>query len=105
MNLSDCGEDYRQEIKAQSNQRRLKKNKKAAKKYKIEVDTNVFQISMDCLKNNVAEIATGDPQFCSQCKAVFNSNSNLAIEPQMGADPKQVWTCEFCCTKNDVLLD
>lgn len=60
---------------------------------------------MDCLKKNAAEIATGDPQFCKDCNAVFNQASTLKTEPQMGADPKKTWTCEFCNSKNDVLLD
>lgn len=35
-------------------------------KYRREIDTNVFQISMSCL-NDQAELATGDPVFCQKC--------------------------------------
>lgn len=50
-----------------------------------------------------AELATGDPTFCCNCKAVFNMHSK--IEEVKGDDEKQIWTCEFCLTKNEVNLD
>jgi len=51
----------------------------------MEVDTNVFQINLSCLKEN-AELATGDPELCKRCKAVFNKDSKLNV-----VDNQQVW--------------
>jgi len=34
-----------------------------AKKFKQEIDTNVFSISLACLKDT-SELATGDPLIC-----------------------------------------
>jgi hypothetical protein len=44
----------------------------------MEVDTNVFQISLSCLKEK-AELATGDPELCKSCKAVFNKDSKVLV--------------------------
>lgn len=57
---------------------RQKKGKKA-NKYVVEVDTNVFEVKLSCLKDNV-ELATGDAEFCKTCKAVFNSLSKISDE-------------------------
>ena len=65
----------------------------------MEVDTNVFQISLSCLKEN-AELATGDPELCKSCKAVFNKDSTIVI-----VGNQQVWNCEFCNQANDVSLE
>jgi hypothetical protein len=65
----------------------------------MEVDTNVFQISLSCLKEN-AELATGDPELCKSCKAVFNKDSKIVI-----VGNQQVWNCEFCNQTNDVSLE
>jgi hypothetical protein len=46
---------------------------------------------MECLKKNVAEMATGDPTFCKKCNAVFNQASKLTDEPQMIGGSKQTW--------------
>ena len=71
-----------------------------AKKYRAEVDANVFQVSMACLKDAQIEIATGDPCFCKSCRSVFN---NLSKREE--GKEAQVWTCEFCNTKNEIDLD
>jgi len=64
----------------------MKRGKKAkANIYNMEVDTNVFQINLSCLKEN-AELATGDPELCKRCKAVFNKDSKLNV-----VDNQQVW--------------
>jgi len=70
-------------------------------KYKIEVDTNVFEVQFACLKNE-AELATGDPTACSSCKAIFNNLSKV----ETTIDGKQKWVCEFCNHQNnDLMLD
>jgi len=43
---------------------------------------------------------TGDAEFCSNCKAVYNKTSVIVEE-----EGKQIWTCEFCDTKNEVNID
>ncbi|TNV82966.1 hypothetical protein FGO68_gene1626 [Halteria grandinella] len=69
--------------------------------YKQKVDTNVFQISMDCLKDTTAELATGDPIHCKGCQAIFNVYSTLVQQ----ADASQLWVCEFCNEKNLVNIE
>lgn len=45
-------------------------------------------------------MATGDPEVCQKCGAIFNIHSKILTE---GED--QMWQCEFCCHKNPVNLD
>jgi hypothetical protein len=81
LNLSDCEDNsnVRQEIKkSKKNERKKKGKNKKANKYVVEVDTNVFQVSLACLKNDV-ELATGDPELCKKCNAVFNSFSKITV--------------------------
>lgn len=81
LNLSDCEDNssIRQEIKkSKKNERKKKGKNKKANKYVVEVDTNVFQVSLACLKDNV-ELATGDPELCKKCNAVFNSFSKITV--------------------------
>ncbi|CDW73759.1 type a von willebrand factor domain-containing protein [Stylonychia lemnae] len=77
----------------------LKKVKR--RKYKQEVDTNVFQISMACLKDQ-SELATGDPCFCTNCDAVFNLYSKIE---ESKAEEEQIWHCEFCNHQNKVQFE
>jgi len=58
----------------------------------------VFKVKLDCLENR-GQIATGDAEFCALCKGVFNQLSKLADEGD-----KQVWLCEFCNHKNEVMI-
>lgn len=80
--------------------------KKHAKRkiYQQEVDTNVYRIQLSCLKD-AASMATGDPETCTKCQAVFNMHSKLEEVKQMDGSVQQSWKCEFCCTVNDVCLD
>ena len=48
-------------------------------------------------------MATGDPSFCGKCQAVFNIHS--VVEEVKEDDEKQIWTCEFCLTKNEVSME
>lgn len=75
--------------------------KEKRKKYRQQVDTNVFKISMRCLKDQ-SELATGDPVFCTACQAVFNMHSKVE---ENKLEEEQVWVCEFCNTKNKVQLE
>lgn len=70
LNLS-CDEDEAENQRIFVQQRKAQR-KKPARKFRQEVDTNVFKIALSTLKNN-AEIATGDPIFCKKCNAIFNS--------------------------------
>ena len=65
----------------------------------MEVDTNVFQISLSCLKEG-AELATGDPELCKKCKAAFNKESKIIV-----VEEQQRWYCEFCNYANDVQFE
>ena len=44
-------------------------------------------------------LATGDAEFCKSCRGVFNQTSTLTE-----GDGKQIWTCEFCDTRNEVMI-
>lgn len=72
-----------------------------AKKKKVKfrtANTNVVSIDFSTLENGV-QISTGDPMFCTSCKAIFNQDSKLIIGEEK--DP-QIWVCEFCSHKNQV---
>jgi len=56
---------------------------------------------MRCLKDQ-SELATGDPVFCTTCQAVFNMHSKIE---ENKLEEKQIWSCEFCNTKNTVQLE
>ena len=66
--------------------------------YAVEFDTNIFKVSLDCLEHR-GKIVAGDAEFCTNCNAVFNQTSKLAEE-----EGKQIWTCEFCNTRNEVMI-
>ena len=53
---------------------------------------------MDCLQHQ-GQLVTGDAEFCTSCKAVFNKESKLSEEGD-----KQTWTCEFCNNVNEVMI-
>lgn len=99
LNLSDCENGEIERVKFKS--KRREKKKRSANKYIVEADTNIFQVSLSCLKNAGA-MATGDPVLCEKCQGVFNSQS--VLKPVMGKDT-QVWTCEFCNHENTVFID
>mmetsp|Transcript_863 Transcript_863/g.2076 ORF Transcript_863/g.2076 Transcript_863/m.2076 type:complete len:726 (-) Transcript_863:2569-4746(-) len=63
------------------------------------VDTNVVNIRLDVLEND-SELATGDPYFCSKCRALLNSHSILARTPE-----SYLWACEFCGEQNQLMID
>jgi len=100
LNLSDQEDNsvQREQIKEVNKKIRQEKGKKA-NKYHVEVDTNVFEVKLACLKDNV-EIATGDAEFCMSCKAVFNNCSKISQK-----EGKQIWRCEFCNHENLVTFD
>ena len=110
LNLS-CDEDEAENQRIFVQQRKAQR-KKPARKFRQEVDTNVFKIALGTLKNN-AEIATGDPIFCKKCNAIFNSNSKVEekkLEPQQDNEiiqdvERQIWCCEFCNTANEVSIE
>jgi hypothetical protein len=59
------------------------------------------------LKDN-AQIATGDPETCGKCNAIFNMYSVITENKPEGVigqaenpdDIEQIWKCEFCCHEN-----
>ena len=50
-------------------------------KHRQEADTNVASIKFDVLKEQ-NELATGDPEFCQKCKAIFNKFSVIEEEKE-----------------------
>lgn len=70
-------------------------------RHKQEVDTNVLCFDLSILKNK-SEIATGDAVFCTKCKAMLNSHSNIEKAPETG---DQIWGCEFCGNNNKIILE
>lgn len=73
------------------------------RRFEQEIDTNVFSINMSTLKHG-SELATGDPIFCKTCNAAFNVFSKYE-EVKVEGEEQQVWTCEFCNTKNTIMLE
>ncbi|CDW86904.1 type a von willebrand factor domain-containing protein [Stylonychia lemnae] len=113
LNLSDCDDNAQESRSKQARQR-----KRPARIFKQEVDTNVFNISMQTLKKD-SELATGDPVFCKQCNACFNFYSQVTqqakemikvqnYEEEVKGDEvyeqsvPQIWICEFCNFENKV---
>ena len=79
--------------------------KKANRKFRHEMDTNVFKIAFSTLKDK-SELATGDPIFCEQCNAVFNINSKIDVVIDEKEESKvQKWTCEFCGQCNTIDIE
>jgi hypothetical protein len=54
---------------------------------------------------NATEIASGDPVFCRVCNAAFNMFSRIEEQKKDEGEPCQLWTCEFCNTKNEVMIE
>jgi hypothetical protein len=102
LNLSDS-EDNARSFRAKN---KIVKAQRArpARKFRQELDTNIFKIEFKTLQDK-AEIATGDPVFCKECQAVFNINSRTEEIKTEDGEEKQIWTCEFCNTVNDVDLE
>jgi len=76
LGLSDeeDGERMRGMIKQSKQAKRAKRKVPVSKKQQVfrqEFDTNVFEVALACLEHK-GQIATGDPEFCQKCKAVFN---------------------------------
>lgn len=100
--MSDCeenGEDIRGKIR-EKRARDRKATGKEKSKYKIEVDANIFEVNFKCLATE-AEPATGDPEYCTSCKAIFNNLSKTEVNEAN----KMIWVCEFCNKKNEVMLE
>eukprot|EP01022_Parablepharisma_sp_SALTPOND_P016535 TRINITY_DN244_c0_g2_i1.p1 TRINITY_DN244_c0_g2~~TRINITY_DN244_c0_g2_i1.p1 ORF type:complete len:670 (+),score=77.61 TRINITY_DN244_c0_g2_i1:945-2954(+) len=77
----------KEEVKASA------KKKRKGRRHKQEIDTNVISVKAENLGDQIV-YATGDPFYCSNCKAIFNSFSQPVAEK---------WKCEFCGQEN--LLD
>lgn len=80
---------------------KAKKRGVQAEVHHQEIDTNVFVLRMNTLKEDQVALATGDPVFCKECKAIFNVHSKIVEESK----EQQVWQCEFCNNKNEVELE
>lgn len=46
------------------------------------------------------EQMTGDPVFCSACRAILNASSTVTP-----TNAGQIWNCEFCGVVNSVSLE
>jgi Sec23/Sec24 zinc finger len=88
---------YRQQVPYYPNSRPV--NQGVREKYKQKVDTNVFQVSMECLTDSF-ELATGDPLYCKNCNAIFNMHSQINLVSE-----SQIWICEFCNHDNTVQVE
>jgi len=97
----DASEDEEESAMREMQKQQKKQWKQApGRKYKQEVDTNVFKIDFGQLRDK-AELATGDACFCAKCKAVFNVHSVVkTIDKE-----QQVWVCEFCNHENEVDIE
>ena len=105
--FSSIGEKLKKNNKTEVKQKKvlydLHKDKKQANMYKHEVDTNILTFKFNFLKEKVA-FATGDPYYCTSCKAILNKFSKITMkmdEKQMKeiditAKNSNFWKCEFC---------
>ncbi len=66
-----------------------------------QADTNVLKVDFGTLGEE-ASLATGDPVYCTGCKALFSSISQLKKNPIESKD--DIWACEFCGIENEVQL-
>lgn len=73
--------------------------KKDEVKFQKVVDTNMLSIKFEFLKTQIP-FATGDPQYCSKCKAILNSLSVLEEKGNVF-----IWKCEFCLTVNELAIE
>ena len=64
-----------------------------------EPPTNVFEVQLYSIAQESA-IATGEPVYCKQCRAVLNSYSQVERRGEV-----TLWACEFCRTANEVVID
>ena len=98
LNLSDeeGGENKRAAFRAQLQS--VAPPREDREQYNVEFDTNIFKVSLDCLESR-GKIVAGDAEFCTKCNGVFNQTSKLTDE-----EGKQIWTCEFCNTRNEVMI-
>jgi hypothetical protein len=69
INLSD-DEDAAQVFRAEA-----KKGNKPHRKFRQEIDTNIFRVEMRTLKDGETKISTGDPNNCKNCDAILNRYS------------------------------
>eukprot|EP01120_Amphizonella_sp_Union-15-10_P013090 TRINITY_DN6023_c0_g1_i1.p1 TRINITY_DN6023_c0_g1~~TRINITY_DN6023_c0_g1_i1.p1 ORF type:complete len:553 (-),score=99.21 TRINITY_DN6023_c0_g1_i1:24-1682(-) len=68
-----------------------------ASEFAFVFPTNCCTLKIGELVQTKGHKITGDPLFCSSCKAAFNSESTLE---------KGVWNCEFCSFENkDLILE
>lgn len=65
----------REEIKEEKKEKKLDLDNYSDQE--MEIDTNVFAIEFDFLKNDKENIALGDPIMCTQCHAFLNKFSKI----------------------------
>lgn len=76
-----------------------RERKAGAKVYKEEVDTNVFRVSMECLKNAPPTYQPPEQVVkCGDCQVSLNKHSRISQE-----NGKSAWVCEFCNFNNNNL--
>jgi len=80
------------------------KKPKSHKKHKQEIDTNIMKIDLSTLEHP-GQLETGEPYFCSQCNAVLSIHSKSTIGKPDPSTGKTAWVCEFCNTKNELIID
>ena len=66
---------------------------------KKEIDTNFFEVNLNCLKV-IPSLSTGDPISCNSCGCFYNSSSQV----DHSKSPK-IWECEFCSHPNPVQIE
>lgn len=97
LNLSDedDGSNARGNMRARTNAA----EREAREQHVVEFDTNIFRVSLECLQDPMKSLIAGDAEFCTKCKAVFNKTSKIVEE-----EGKQIWACEFCNNRNEVMI-
>jgi hypothetical protein len=82
-------------------------SRKTATKTKVRgANTNVIGLELGKLGES-AVVATGDAQYCENCKAMFNSLSVLNKQEEntnSNVEDKK-WKCEFCSHLNSLMIE
>jgi len=61
--------------------------------------TNIIAVDLGTLSESV-HIFTGEAIFCTKCQGAFNIYSVIKEE-----NNEQIWDCEFCNTKNTIMIE
>jgi len=69
------------------------------KEQKKSANTNILAVDLGKLADD-ADVVTGDPLFCKNCRALFNNKSVTESK-----EDDLFWSCEFCGEKQEIFIE